>query len=107
LAVAPWVGVLVGALVALVVWRPRSRVAVMALPGVLLAAVGLYIAAKQWRYDYPSVFEWPTVFARARTPAWIAVMLLAGDLIVEILPARTLAPSPADVQNSSNGDDRH
>jgi hypothetical protein len=100
LAVAPWVGLLVGALVALMVWRPRSRVVVMALPAVLLAGGGLYIAAQQWRYKYPSIFEWPTVFARVRTPAWIAVMLLAGDVIVEIIRSRTRDPSPGDARRS-------
>ena len=51
----------------------------MLVPGALLALCALYIVVEQYRYRYPSVFEWPTVFPHARTLAWIAVMLLAAD----------------------------
>jgi hypothetical protein len=88
LAVAPWVGVLVAAVAALVVTRPRVRPWVMLAPAALLALCGVYMAYEQYHYIYPSVFEWPTLFPRARTLAWIAVVLLAADAVIEILRAR-------------------
>jgi hypothetical protein len=88
LVVAPWVGLFVAAVVAIIAVRPRSRAVVMLAPGALLALCALYIIVEQYRYRYPSVFEWPTVFPHARTLAWIAVVLLAADAITEILRAR-------------------
>ena len=88
LVVAPWVGLLVGATVALVVAWPRSRAVLMLAPAALLALCALYIIVEQYRYRYPSVFEWPTVFPHARTLAWIAVVLLAADAVTEILRTR-------------------
>jgi arabinofuranan 3-O-arabinosyltransferase len=91
LVVAPWIGVLTAAIVVGVVARPRLRPFVMLAPGALLGLCGLYIVVEQARYRYPSVFEWPTVFPHARTLAWIAVMILMADGVVEILrsgPAR-------------------
>jgi hypothetical protein len=88
LVVAPWVGVLVAAVVALVVVWPRSRAVVMLAPAALLALCALYVVVEQYRYRYPSVFEWPTVFPHARTLAWIAVVLLAADAVTEMLRAR-------------------
>jgi hypothetical protein len=86
--VAPWVGVLVGAAVAVIAVWPRSRVIVMLAPAALLALCMVYIVAEQYRYRYPSVFEWPTVFPHARTLAWIAVVLLAADAVIEVLRSR-------------------
>jgi hypothetical protein len=88
LVVTPWVGVLVAAVTFTVLVRPRLRPLAMLVPGGLLGLCGLYIAVQQYRYRYPSVFEWPTVFPRARTLAWIAVILLTADGIVEILRSR-------------------
>ena len=94
LVVAPWVGALVAIVVALVLWRPSWRFVVMAVPATLLGICGLYIAIEQYRYNYPSVFEWPTVFPRARTLAWIAVMLLVADVVVEVLRTWRATPGP-------------
>ena len=85
LVVTPWVGALAAAVTFVVVVRPRLRAPAMLVPAALLALCALYIVVEQYRYRYPSVFEWPTVFPRARTLAWIAVVLLAADAIVEIL----------------------
>ena len=88
LVVTPWVGVLAAAVTFVVLVRPRLRPLALLVPGALLGLCGLYIAVEQYRYRYPSVFEWPTVFPRARTLAWIAVVLLTGDGIVEMLRSR-------------------
>ena len=76
------------ALVFAIVARPRIRPIVLLVPAALLAVCGLYIVVEQYRYRYPPVFEWPTVFPRARTLAWIAVVLLAADALVEIVRSR-------------------
>jgi hypothetical protein len=94
LVVAPWVGLLVAGVVALVIAQPRLRAVVLLVPAGLLALCGLYLMVQQFRYRYPSVFEWPTVFPHARTPAWIAVVLLAADAVTEILRARGAAAEP-------------
>jgi arabinofuranan 3-O-arabinosyltransferase len=91
IAVSPVVGLVVAALIAVVAWRPSLRRAVMVLPAALLFGCGLYVAVQQYRYRFPAVFEWPTLFARARTAAWIAVMLLAGDVILELVRTRRAA----------------
>jgi hypothetical protein len=57
---------------------------------------GIYVVVQQARHDYPPVFEWPTLFGRARTPAWIAVMLLAGDAIADVLHTRALRRRESD-----------
>jgi hypothetical protein len=62
----------------------------------------VYLVLQQHRYRYPSVFEWPTLFPRARTPAWIAVVLLAGDAMIDVVRrranvrARRAATEPLD-----------
>ncbi len=88
LVVAPWVGVLIAVVVFALVERPRLRPLVMGVPAALLALSGAYIVIQQHRYHYPPVFEWPTLFPHARTLAWVAVLLLAADAIVEILRSR-------------------
>jgi hypothetical protein len=90
--VTPWVGLLVAVLVALALRFPVARIVLALAPAVLLGLAGLYIATKQLRYDLPPVFEWPTLFPRATTPAWLAVVLLAADAFVELL--RTPRPPP-------------
>jgi arabinofuranan 3-O-arabinosyltransferase len=88
LVVAPWVGVLIAVIVFGLVVRPRIRPWLLAVPAGLLGLCGVYIVVQQARYKYPPVFEWPTVFPHARTLAWIAVLLLTADAVVEILQAR-------------------
>jgi hypothetical protein len=68
-----------------------------------LAVCALYIVVEQYRYRYPPVFEWPTLFPRARTLAWIAVVLLAADVIVDIVRSRARARSDARRASGSPG----
>jgi arabinofuranan 3-O-arabinosyltransferase len=89
LVVAPWVGVLTAIVAFVVIARPRLRPIVMLAPAALLGMCGVYIVIQQYRYRYPPVFEWPTVFPHARTLAWIAVVLLMADAVVEILRGRS------------------
>ena len=87
--VAPWVGLVVAALVAAALARPGVRGVLALLPPVLLGLAGLYIAYMQHRDRVPPVFEWPTMFPRARTLGWLAIVLLGADAVVEVLRARS------------------
>ena len=104
LVVAPWVGVLVAVVLYGVLRWPRARPVVMVVPAALLGLCALYIVVQQQRYRYPSVFEWPTVFPHARTLAWIAVMLIAADGIVEMLRARAGTRPPGERKTEPGAD---
>ena len=84
LVVAPWVGLVLGAVVLLVLLRPQRRWIISLFPPVALAACGAFIAAKQVYARYPATFEWPTFFSEIRTLGWLVVVVLAADAIVEI-----------------------
>lgn len=86
--VAPWVSLVVGPLVLLVLLRPGLRWVLSLSPPALLAAAGLYIATKQFGNRFPPVFEWPTLFPRARTLGWLVVVFFAADALVELLRNR-------------------
>lgn len=92
LVVAPWVGALVVAIVAVVQWRPRFRAVLALAPAVLLAVVMAYVLYLQHRFRFPAVFEWPTLFPLGRPLGWLAVVLLGVDVLVE--RARTPSPGP-------------
>jgi hypothetical protein len=96
LVVSPWAGVVVAVLVFLALRFPPTRAALGLAPPVLIGLTALYIAAKQQRYEMPPVFEWPTLFPRAETPGWLAIILLSADAFVELLrrPHRPLADAP-------------
>ncbi|MGH8977771.1 MAG: hypothetical protein ACRDV7_06820, partial [Acidimicrobiia bacterium] len=81
---APWIGILVGIAVALALrWR-AAQVFLAVAPAVLLAIIGLYVAVSQARHQTPTVFEWPTVFPRARSLAWIALLFAVGAVAVDL-----------------------
>jgi hypothetical protein len=101
LAVAPWVGLLVALLTATIAWLPKLRAFVLLIPGVALFLTGAYIALQQYRFKFPSVFEWPTVFPKAPWIAWIAVMLLVGDVLVEVFRRR---PRVVDLDDGDDPD---
>jgi hypothetical protein len=86
--VRPAVGILAGAAVVLVLRRPALRRVLALLPAAALATAAAYIAFRQARHHLPPIFEWPTFFARARTLAWVAVLALAADVLVEFIGNR-------------------
>ncbi len=104
LVVAPWVGVLTALVVFGLVVRPRVRPWILTVPALLLALCAVYIVVEQARYRYPSVFEWPTVFPHSRTLAWIAVLLLTADAIVEILRSRGSAARSGATAEPTEGE---
>ncbi len=88
---APWIGV-VGAITVASAMRWRfARVVLAVLPALLVAGAGLYIAVSQRRFATPPIFEWPTVFPRARSMAWLALVLLGGSAVLEIARRATRA----------------
>ncbi len=83
--VRPWVGVLVGALTLLAIRRPRWRLLLRVGPALIVAGITVYMTLGQYLERKPPRFDWPTFYTSARTPAWIAVMLLAADALIEIV----------------------
>jgi hypothetical protein len=85
LAVDPWCGVLAAAVALVVMLRPSWRALLVFVPPALLLTAGVYIVYLQRRYEFPSVFEWPTLFPRATTLAWIALALVGVDVVIELV----------------------
>ena len=52
-------------------------------PPLLLALAGVYILYLQHHFRFPPLFEWPTLFPYARPLGWLAVVLLAADVVAE------------------------
>jgi hypothetical protein len=83
LVVAPWAGALAALAVVLIQWRPSLRLLVAVIPAALLAAVAFYMVYLQHHFLFPPVFEWPTLFPLGRPLAWLAVVFLGVDVLVE------------------------
>jgi hypothetical protein len=71
-------------------WRPSLRAIVVLTPAALMAVVMVYVVYLQRHFRFPPVFEWPTLFPLGRPLGWLAVVLLAIDVLVE----RVGAPPP-------------
>ncbi len=84
-----WVGLVGGVLVALVAVRPRLRLLITIGAPLALAACALYVIVQQHRHHYPSDLDWPPQFTRVNEIAWLAVILLLADVVVEWLRRRT------------------
>ena len=96
LVVRPTVGVVLGALVVAALRWPRLRRWFSLLVPAFVVLAGLYIAVLQARRHLPPIFEWPTLFGRARTLGWLAVIVLAADVAVEIVTRRRRSGGRAD-----------
>ena len=72
---------------------PRSRpILTVGAPALLVGTV-LWMAVRQLLQDLPPGFDWPTYFEGAQDPAWIAVLLLLLDAVVERCWLRRWWPS--------------
>ncbi len=80
--VAPWVGILVGALAYWSLRDRRVRVAVRYAPAAIVAVIACYMAIAQILEKYPTGNAWPALFAWARIPVWIALFLLLTDAVI-------------------------
>ena len=109
-----WVGLLAGVLTAVVLFRPRTRVLLALGAPAALALAALYVTVQQYRHRYTPDFFWLTHFDRVQEIAWLAVILLACDALVEVVrtapaPARSRTTTrsryePAEMSTSSDGD---
>ena len=89
LIVNPLVGIIAGALTAGVLLRPRLRWLLTVGTPAALAIAGGYVFIQQWRFNYPSIFTWPTFFDSVHVVGWLAVILLSVDATVEFVRTRT------------------
>ena len=79
----PWIGLLCALAAGLVLAWPRLRpVLTLGAPAALVACA-LYIVVQQHRYDYVSDLDWPNRFHRVNDVAWLAVLLLLTDVLVQ------------------------
>ena len=53
---------------------------------------------QQYRHDYPPDLDWPTQFDGINNVAWLAVILLLADVVVEAVrdAVRPADPAPPD-----------
>ena len=89
-----WVGLVAGAVVALVACRPRLRFLVTLGAPVALAACAVFVVVQQYRHDYPADLDWPGKFYDINNVAWLAVILLLADLAVERVRKRAANDAP-------------
>ncbi len=76
----------VGTLAAMVV--PRGRLLLRIVPvGLLLVSVG-YVVQVQVRHDLPVNGEWVQAFDKIATVSWIAVLLVAAEVVVTVAQRR-------------------
>jgi len=89
-----WVGLLGGLGVLAVLLERRLR-GVLALGAPLVfASVALYIAVSQYRHNFEPKYFWPEYFDGVNDLAWLAVLLLGCDALVEILRTRRWRATP-------------
>jgi arabinofuranan 3-O-arabinosyltransferase len=84
-----WIGAIAGVLVALVGLRPRLRPLLTVGAPLALGFVALYMMVDQHRHHWVSDLTWPSRYTGVSQLAWLAVVLLAGDAIIEIVRNRT------------------
>jgi hypothetical protein len=80
-----WVGLAVGALTAAALAVPRLRALLAIGAPVCVALTAAYVMVQQYRYGYPYGFFWVDHFTGAASIAWLAVLLLAADAVVELV----------------------
>jgi arabinofuranan 3-O-arabinosyltransferase len=93
--VGPFEGLALGVVVAAALRWGRTHVVLAVGAPLLLAAAAGYILLQQTRHGYPPVFQWPTFFDRVHVVGWLAVVLLAADVVVEQVRGRVQASDGA------------
>jgi arabinofuranan 3-O-arabinosyltransferase len=83
--VRPWVGAVAALGVLSVLLRPRLRPILSFGAPIALALCGVYVVAQQYRHVFFSNFDWPSKFERVNELAWLSIILLAADVLVELL----------------------
>jgi arabinofuranan 3-O-arabinosyltransferase len=96
-----WVGLLAAVLVAVVARVPRLRFLIALGAPLALAACAAYVIVQQYRHNYPSDLDWPTQFDGINDVAWLAVILLLADVVVEAVRRRGVhRPTPAPPEDA-------
>ncbi len=99
-AAAPVVGALAGVAAAVsLAWPPARRLLRFGAAAALCLGAA-YVIVQQARYSYPPDFAWPQNFPRAHTLGWLAVALLAADLVQ---PSRRRGRSEDHVATAESG----
>ncbi|HRW36707.1 MAG: DUF3367 domain-containing protein [Acidimicrobiales bacterium] len=92
---------------ALVALRLRRARPLLTIGGpVLFVGTVAWMAVRQATQHLPPGFDWPTYFEGAQAPAWIAVLLLALDAVVERCWLRRWWPSDPDEPSRAARTDR-
>jgi len=87
LASRPWIGIVVGLATAAALRWPRAR-AVLTVGSVAAFGVAIvYVIVQQARHGYPTIASWPSRFEDVTDLAWLAVLLLGADVVVQWLRA--------------------
>lgn len=81
----PGIGLFVAAAVVAALWWPRARAVLTAGCVGSLGLAALYVIVQEGRYRYPAIFSWPSNFGSADNFAWLAIMLLGADAVVQIV----------------------
>ncbi len=88
-------GVVLGLAAAATLRLPRARpLLTFGAPLLLMGTIG-WLVSSQLFQDLPPGFDWPTYFEGAQDPAWIAVLLLLLDAVVDRCWLRRWWPSTA------------
>jgi hypothetical protein len=95
LASRPWIGVVVGVATLAALLVPRARVLLAAGSVVALVAAAGYVVVQQARHGYPTISSWPSQFDAVADVAWLAVWLLAADVLVRLVRGRRTDDAPA------------
>ena len=95
LVIGPWTSLVVGLPVALVLFRPRWRVALSGGATAILVGCAVYVVQLQYRYHFPAKIEWPDHFSRIGLLPWIAVAWVVADAVIEGLRNRRRRPVTA------------
>ena len=98
-----WIGLVAGGGVLAVLLRPRLRGLLSVGAPLALAAVAGYVIQLQYRNDFAPEYSWPLHFARVDDLAWLAVVLLACDALVELLRTRPWRGAPPAELTSTTG----
>jgi arabinofuranan 3-O-arabinosyltransferase len=79
----PWVGLACAMGAAVVLFAPRLRMFLALGAPMALLLCALYVIVQQHRFDYVSDLDWPNRFRRINDIAWLAVLLLFTDVLVQ------------------------
>ncbi len=90
----PWIGLFVAAGVAAALWWPKARLVLSAGSVAALGIDALYVIIQQGRYRYPPIYNWPSNFGSLADLAWLAVMLLGADVLVQSVRHRAARRDP-------------